>query len=418
MKKLFVYIINLVIGLKPQSLSHVFFKKYSLISLNKRPKGLLSFLKSIRSNYGFVEKSSYSEYLKLFFIMFCLLILLVLLVLNMDIAYAMNPDDFVKDQTLPKSESPLISVNLTDALKYVGAGAAAAGVGTGVAQVFKLLPPQTRAGTLIIGTGLLTSGYVLTETIRTIYTKRNHSSPNLSIIKKLEPNISGKAEIKIGEQTKVQIESTNNPLITSSSNENLTSFDSSQVSSIFEFNFLSSYIENDPFLVLFYCVLFISCIGLYTLIALNIGYVIKYSLNKYYKKFKNPIIIKIISFYSKYNTALFWFWFLALYCSFIMLIIISIVLIDQYPIINSHTSEEVIHRAVLLLNLKTLAVLKRNHLFEEGREEIRSGSKQFKIKRFYSIQTIIKKENQYSTSTPESNNSNGSFVTKQTILLF
>lgn len=254
-----------------------------------------------------------------------------------------------------KANKFAFNVNLTDAFKYAGAGAAAAGAGAGLAKVLKTLPPQARAGTTIAATAFVSGAVAVTKSIESIYGSSSASSSksNVSLGGEFKPEISGNANIKIGEHTKVNIESSNSSLtsIHPQSGETINPTPSGKVEaissvspktdfipSIFEdfspFSKISEWATNDPFTVLLYCILLFSCIGLYMLIALNIGYLISKGSDSAISKIKNPIILRILNYYTKYNAALFWFWFLMIYCCFLMLIFISLVLIDNNPFNN------------------------------------------------------------------------------------
>ena len=270
-----------------------------------------------------------------------LFLLIIIAISNSEPLFCMeDPNEAVKEILKNENNSSSISVNLTDAFKYVGGGAAAASIGTGVAKVIKTFPPQSRAATTIITTGIIATAGVATSAIKTISTSPSKNNSNITLSKDIKPDITADANISIGEHTKIKIESLNVPSTPSNSIDTSNSSDPSQIPSIFEDNFISNIIQNDPYLVLIYCILFLSLIGLYTLIALNIAYVIKNNRNLDNKisKINNSILTKIYYFYKKYNAALFGFWFLALYIIILMIIIISIVLIDQYPSINSLSS--------------------------------------------------------------------------------
>jgi hypothetical protein len=234
-----------------------------------------------------------------------------------EIAKEMNKDLTSNEMVINTPIS--VGVDFTNAFKNLGTGAAAAGIGVGAAKILKTLPPNTIPIGLI-GAGIISSASVITSVVSSIYDSKDTSNMNLrKSINSSVPKVTG--EIKIGECTKISIDT---------ATEAASLSDITEIPSIFE----SFYDTSNSYIILLYCTLFISCLGLYTLIALNIGYILNKGAQNLVSKIQNPILLKIINFYTKYNTALFWFWFFALYYCFIALIIISLVLINQYPLLN------------------------------------------------------------------------------------
>lgn len=109
-----------------------------------------------------------------------------------------------------------------------------------------VLPPNTRAGTIIIGTGIISSASVISSVISDIYNSNNKS--NINLTKNINPSVPKvTGEIKIGESTKISID-------TAAKAASLFASDITEIPSIFE----SFYDTSDLYIILLYCALFVS----------------------------------------------------------------------------------------------------------------------------------------------------------------